>query len=255
MKANDIKAEREKKKAHTKSATRSEQSNKNAHLKSPVQSKRSTKYAKIKSPNSKERILHCAASEFLQKGWAKSSMREVAKLAGVTTGSLYFHFKNKEALFDALVKDVYDALLANHRAMYDTFFTMPPDIKKRRAFRFEGRKKTVDFVYENYRAVKLLVCGSAGTRYADFFSRMMEDTYKADVRALSPLKDFGGVVYSGIDLRLYSAIDKSFWNCLFETVRLDIPYEQALKYVALLDEFYEAGWRKILCENRTDNCL
>ena len=64
------------------------------------------------------------------------------------------------------------------------------------------------------------------------------------------LKDFGGVLHSGIDLRLYSAVDKSFWNCLFETVRLDIPYEGALKYVALLDEFYEAGWRKILCGNR-----
>ena len=251
MKANDIKAERGKKKAHTKSATRSEQSNKKAHPKSPVQSKRSTKHAKTKALNSKERILQCAASEFLKKGWAKSSMREVAKLAGVTTGSLYFHFKNKEALFDALVKDVYDSLLANHRAMYDTFFTMPPDIEKRRAFRFESRKKTIDFVYENYRAVKLLVCGSAGTRYADFFSLMMEDTYKADLRALSSLKYCGGVLRPGIDLRLYSAIDKSFWNCLFETVRLDIPYEGALKYVALLDEFYEAGWYKILC----DNCL
>ena len=231
-------------------AAKSELGKTKAHSKSPLQSEQASEHTKIKAPNSKERILHCAVSEFLQKGWAKSSMREVAKLAGVTTGSLYFHFKNKEALFDALVKDVYDALLANHRAMYDTFFTMPPDIKERRAFRFESRKKTIDFVYEHYRAVKLLVCGSAGTRYADFFSRMMEDTYKADVRALSSLKDFGGILHSGIDLRLYSAIDKSFWNCLFETVRLDIPYEKALKYVAVLDEFYEAGWRKILCENR-----
>ena len=104
---------------------KSESGKTKAHSKSPVQSKRSTKHAKTKAPNSKERILQCAASEFLQKGWAKSSMREVAKLAGLTTGSLYFHFKNKEALFDALVKDVYDSLLANHRAMYDTFFTIP----------------------------------------------------------------------------------------------------------------------------------
>ena len=250
MKANDTKPERGKMKAHTKSPSQSEQASKHTKIKSPVQSKRSTKHVKIKAPNSKERILESAASEFLKKGWAKSSMRTVAKLAGVTTGSLYFHFKNKAALFDALVKDVYDALLANHRAMYDTFFTMPPDTKKRRAFRFEGRKKTVDFVYENYRAVKLLVCASAGTRYADFFSLMMKDTYKADLRALSSLKECGGVLRPGIDLRLYSAIDKSFWNCLFETVRLDIPYEGALKYVALLDEFYEAGWYKILCENR-----
>ena len=251
MKANDTKPERGKTKTHTKSPSQSEHASEHTKIKSPIQSKRSTKHAKTKAPNSKERILQCAASEFLQKGWAKSSMREVAKLAGLTTGSLYFHFKNKEALFDALVKDVYDSLLANHRAMYDTFFTMPPDIKKRRAFRFESRKKTIDFVYEHYRAVKLLVCGSAGTRYADFFSLMMEDTYKADVRALSSLKDCGGVLRPGIDLRLYSAIDKSFWNCLFETVRLDIPYEGALKYVAVLDEFYEAGWRKILCDGRS----
>ncbi|MGI5055692.1 TetR/AcrR family transcriptional regulator [Treponema socranskii] len=248
MKANDTKPEREKKKAHTKSPSQSKPSSEQIKTKSAVQSKRSAKHAKTKAPNSKERILKCAASEFLKNGWAKSSMREVAKLAGVTTGSLYFHFKNKEALFDALVKDVYDSLLANHRAMYDTFFNMPPDTKKRRAFRFEGRKKTVDFVYEHYRAVKLLVCGSAGTRYADFFSLMMEDTYKADVRVLASPKEFGGVLRSGIDLRLYSAIDKSFWSCLFETVRLDVPYEEALNYVALLDEFYEAGWRKILCE-------
>ena len=251
MKANAAKSELGKTKTHTKSPSQSEQASEHTKIKSPVQSKRSTKHSKTKAPNSKERILQCAASEFLQKGWAKSSMREVAKLAGLTTGSLYFHFKNKEALFDALVKDVYDSLLANHRAMYDTFFTMPPDIEKRRAFRFESRKKTIDFVYENYRAVKLLVCGSAGTRYADFFSLMMEDTYKADVRALSSLKDCGGVLRPGIDLRLYSAIDKSFWNCLFETVRLDIPYEGALKYVAVLDEFYEAGWWKILCDGRS----
>lgn len=239
MKANAAKCEPGKTKAYSKLPVQSRQS-----------SEQSTKHAQTKAPNSKERILECAASEFLQKGWAQSSMRTIAKLAGVTTGSLYFHFKNKEALFDALVKDVYDALLANHRAMYDVFFSMPPDTEKRRAFRFEGRKKTVDFVYEHYRAVKLLVCGSAGTRYADFFSLMMEDTYKADVRALSSLKDCGGVLRPGIDLRLYSAVDKSFWNCLFETVRLDIPYEGALKYVALLDAFYEAGWRKILCGNR-----
>jgi len=132
--------------------------------------------------SSKEMLLKCAAVEFLKKGWTKSSMREIAKQAGVTTGSLYFHFKNKAELFDALVKDVYDALLSNHRSMYEIFFAMEPNRKKMSSFRFESRKKVVDFIYRNYRAVKLLVCCSQGTRYADFFQLMMEDTYKADLR-------------------------------------------------------------------------
>ena len=60
------------------------------------------------------------------------------------------------------------------------------------------------------------------------------------------VKQCGGTIQSDVDMRLYSAIDKSFWSCLFETVRLDIPYEQALKYVSILDDFHEAGWDKIL---------
>ena len=196
--------------------------------------------------SSKMLLLECAASEFLKKGWAKSSMREISKQAGVTTGSLYFHYRNKAALFDALVKDVYDSLLQNHRQMYETFFALPFDKKKMRKFRFEGRKRVIDFIYQNYRVVKLLVCCSEGSRYSDFFTLMMEDTHKADVRALSSVESCGGFLQKDIDFRLYSAIDKSFWTCLFETVKLDIPYEQALKYVAMLDDFYETGWQKIL---------
>ena len=196
--------------------------------------------------SSKELLLESAACEFLKNGWTKSSMRTIAKQAGVTTGSLYFHFRNKAALFDALVKKVYDELLRNHRKMYETFFDMPIDKEEMRKFRFEERKRTVDFIYGNYRAVKLLVCSSEGTQYADFFTLMMEDTYKADVRSLSMVKQCGGTIQSDVDMRLYSAIDKSFWSCLFETVRLDIPYEQALKYVSILDDFHEAGWDKIL---------
>lgn len=201
----------------------------------------------IEEPHSsKKLLLECAAEEFLKKGWAKSSMREISKKAGVTTGSLYFHYRNKAALFDALVKDVYDSLLQNHRQMYETFFELSPDKEKMRKFRFESRKRIVDFIYQNYRAVKLLVCCSEGSRYSDFFTLMMEDTYKADVRALSSIESSGGFLQKDIDFRLYSAIDKSFWTCLFETVRLDIPYEQALKYVVMLDDFYETGWQKIL---------
>lgn len=196
--------------------------------------------------SSKDRILQCAAQEFLENGWKKSNMRTIAKKAGVTTGSVYFHFKNKAALFDALVKDVYNELLQNHRKMYETFFSMPPDREKMRKFRFEGRKQTVDFIYQNYRAVKLLVCCSEGTRYSDFFQLMMKDTYRADMRALSSVQWCGEcLLQKDIDIRLYSVIDRSFWDCLFETVRLDIPYEQAIKYVAVLDDFYETGWQKI----------
>ena len=52
----------------------------------------------------RQHLLECAKREFLEKGYMKASLRNICKEAGVTTGALYFFFKDKEDLFGALVE-------------------------------------------------------------------------------------------------------------------------------------------------------
>lgn len=52
----------------------------------------------------RKHLLECAKKEFLEKGYMKASLRNICKEAGVTTGALYFFFKDKEDLFGALVE-------------------------------------------------------------------------------------------------------------------------------------------------------
>ena len=59
----------------------------------------------VKENNTLQKILDVANKEFLQKGFKDSSLREIVKKAGVTTGAFYGYFKSKEELFDALVKE------------------------------------------------------------------------------------------------------------------------------------------------------
>ena len=42
------------------------------------------------------KLLASAKSEFLEKGYAKASLRKICANAGMTTGALYFFFKDKE---------------------------------------------------------------------------------------------------------------------------------------------------------------
>lgn len=49
-----------------------------------------------------------ALDAFYQKGVARTSLNEIAQAAGVTRGALYWHFKNKEDLFDALFQHICD---------------------------------------------------------------------------------------------------------------------------------------------------
>ena len=50
----------------------------------------------------KSKVLHAAAKLFLEKGYEKSSIREIADVAGVNRGSLCFAFKDKESIFPSV---------------------------------------------------------------------------------------------------------------------------------------------------------
>jgi TetR/AcrR family transcriptional regulator len=51
----------------------------------------------------RDRILRLADSLFAEHGYARVSMRLVATAAGVTKPALYYHFRNKDALFEECV--------------------------------------------------------------------------------------------------------------------------------------------------------
>lgn len=57
-------------------------------------------------------LLDIARRLFAQKGYAGTSLRDIASEAGITKAALYHHFPNKEALYDKVVLDGLRALFA-----------------------------------------------------------------------------------------------------------------------------------------------
>lgn len=64
---------------------------------------RSTKEEALETRN---RILDAAEDVFHEKGVARTSLADVASAASVTRGAIYWHFKNKSDLFDAMCERV-----------------------------------------------------------------------------------------------------------------------------------------------------
>lgn len=63
---------------------------------------------KIEALKTKEYLMMAALETFYKKGVARASLNEIAQTAGVTRGALYWHFKNKEDLFDGLFQRISD---------------------------------------------------------------------------------------------------------------------------------------------------
>lgn len=64
---------------------------------------RSTKEEALETRN---RILDAGEEVFFERGLAQSSLADVALAADVTRGAIYWHFKNKSDLFDAICERV-----------------------------------------------------------------------------------------------------------------------------------------------------
>jgi TetR/AcrR family fatty acid metabolism transcriptional regulator len=76
----------------------------------------------------RRQILDAALEAFAEKGFDKTTMDDIARASNVSKGLLYWYFENKQALFAALIKTVFD----DFRMMFDqivraTQEQSPPD--------------------------------------------------------------------------------------------------------------------------------
>lgn len=70
------------------------------------------KKRKLTIDMAKREIIRSAAKKlFADSGLDKTSVREIARLAGYTTGAIYFHYANKEELYADILRESMDRLL------------------------------------------------------------------------------------------------------------------------------------------------
>lgn len=75
-----------------------------------MQTGATNKNAERAPSKAKRRILVAAASLFRRRGYARSTVRELADEVGIQSGSLFHHFKSKEEILFALMAEVIDLM-------------------------------------------------------------------------------------------------------------------------------------------------
>jgi len=79
------------------------------------------------------RILRAAAGLFRQRGFDRTTMREIAEVVGLTKGSLYHHVRGKQALLYEIIQHTVDRALP--RLEYIAALPLPAAERLRRAVR------------------------------------------------------------------------------------------------------------------------
>ena len=61
---------------------------------------------KEEAQETRNRLLDTAEHVFNERGVSRTSLTEIAEAAGLTRGAIYWHFKNKLDLFNAMMERV-----------------------------------------------------------------------------------------------------------------------------------------------------
>lgn len=134
----------------------------------------------------KTRLIESARNEFAEKGYMKASLRRICADAGVTTGALYFFFKDKEDLFAAIVGQPLDEL----KQLLLGHFTLEKEMSISEVYEHieEGHNEfsaaLIHHIYENYGAFMLLITKAQGSRFDNCVDEMVDMT-EAAYRAMS----------------------------------------------------------------------
>ena len=198
--------------------------------------------------NTRAKILRAAKQEFFANGFADTNVRTIAEKAGVTTGALYNLFDNKDGIFEALVSGVFDEFLdivvhhdefdAENFGMKTSDLSAIIELSQRRFLRM------IDFFYDNWDAMKLIVCCSKGSSYEHIFDKAIDMTEKDTFQLLK----LDGVKMSRrIRFFIHVMVTSHFEN-LKEIFYHNLKKSEAVEYVFDFNVYHCAGWKQYWME-------
>lgn len=125
----------------------------------------------------RKHLLECAKKEFLEKGYMKASLRNICKEAGVTTGALYFFFKDKEDLLAALVEEPLRQLyevMEEHYAAEMRNEDQVAQLELADDGDLEASREIIRRMYANRDTFLLLLTKSQGSRFETWLEEVVD---------------------------------------------------------------------------------
>lgn len=197
----------------------------------------------------KERLLEEAKKEFMEKGYMQSSLRSICKRAGVTTGALYFFFKDKEDVFAAIVREPLEQL----RELLQAHYTKEQIELSRRGFSGEGSADdeemallTIEHLYQYKEEFLLVLTKSQGSRFENYYEEIVEATqkhYTLLVHRMSEMYDIPMLDEGWLHWFSHMQVDSFVYM-----ITHGLPKEEAIKQVKIIMDFMVKGFSGIYSE-------
>lgn len=144
--------------------------------------------------DTKHRILDEALTLFSQKGYANVYVGEIAERVGIKAPSLYKHYKNKKAIFDAIINEMNQRYMDQANALNINGMNPSEDVSR----------------YTNISEDDLVQIGTSLFRY------FLHDDYMSRFRKILTIEQFHNVEFAKLYSSQYVDDPFSYQKMLFQ---------------------------------------
>jgi len=187
----------------------------------------------------RDQILDAAMAMLLEKGFARTTMSDVAKTAGIGRGTVYWHFPSKDELFLALVRretDVIETMLAPMLA------TPMPAVEKLGLI-ISGTFAMYAEMPSLFKAILSILAG-CGEELEQKLEAIMADVYRTYNDLVAGLLDEGkaqGTVRPELDSPVVAASIIVLLDALFLQVHFGLIDNDPPRLAAAVGDFINRG--------------
>jgi len=188
-------------------------------------------------------ILEKAKIEFMEKGFQKASLRNIARQAGITHSNIYHYFGNKDALFRAIFQSILNYLEMGKAYLWD-------HEENHQDHTLEDHRQIIDKASEyldaNREILNLLLFRANGSSLANIKDELTDwftDIFRISLSKLTDKFDLGEVCVSDFFIHNVASI---WMNFLTESLMHELSLEDMRKDGRNLMNFIYYGWSGVL---------
>lgn len=192
-----------------------------------------------------EKLIACARSEFLEKGYESASLRAIAAKAGVSTYLIYERFADKAGLLDAVVRPARERLIEAYDQEMRRFNEFSPDAPYGEMVDYstDNCRRIIDVLYDDFDTFRLIVVNPVETRLEDLLHALVE----IHTRQVHIYFDaLGSDVLTRVSPDLLHIVTTALFSGLLEVVRHGMDRDTALTYYRQLLQYYMTGFQAFL---------
>ncbi len=191
------------------------------------------------------RLLDAAREEFLKNGYDKTSLAEICKAAGVTTGALYKRYSGKEDLFCALVADTIRDMETYVKALERLDLSSWTDREIYNSFSLptEMNMEWLRYLYDRREGFQLLAHSASGTRFSNFYHDWTANMNTLEKKFYQEARRRGMATREISDEELH-ILTYSVWALYYDPFYLDLTWEQIEKHAENIHRFID--WHRVL---------